>query len=634
MRVRILLMLAAGLAAVLGVGATTSGGPGAAEVVVLNRAGAAASALTDGDLVRLQATLPEVAWAPVTVDFWLAGAPAAAGRCTVTWGSRMCQTPPVLSLGWHWAPGGLATPRRQLTAWAGGQALASTTLQVGPRPVVMVHGFNADWMTWATYVGPAGYLAAQGLAGFAVGDGQAAGALNTGSVLNPTGRTNTIAENAAIVGEYVDDVQRQTGAEVVDLVAHSLGGLISRYYIDRVMDGREVAQLITLGTPHAGTDCANLAAALGILHPATLEIRPAYVQGIFNQQITRRHGAPFHALAGTTIQGPVGVPCSGAPTDEVVSLESAAAIPVNLGQINLLHHELNAAESAFTEFVLPRLQTPAGAFADEPDPPAPAASFEPLQFTRVFTGHVPAGGSQQYTIQIEPGVAVANFALFDTTRSLTVSVIGASGNPIVLDAQTNGLIVVDDPETMVYLGYGFENPRPGPWQVTLAATAATPAGGADYAITAHLAGGVHLAASATPLLPGLGQLVALTGELTLGEAPLDIGQAQVQVTGPDGAAETLALAVTGSRFDGEWRPSSAGLYRLDAVVTAQTPDGTPVERTAFLVVEAQPAPNPVRTGLAVIGILGGVLCLLGGIVLGPIWLVLGLRRRRRARTAR
>jgi hypothetical protein len=208
--------------------------------------------------------------------------------------------------------------------------------------------------------------------------------------------------------------------------------------------------------------------------------------------------------------------------------------------------------------------------------------------------------------------------------------IGASGNQIVLDTQTHGLIQVDDPETMVYLGYGFENPRPGPWQVILNATAATPAAGADFALTAHLAGGVQLAASATPLLPEIGEPVALAGGLTLGEAPLGLTQAHLLVRGPDGRAETLPLEVTGSDFAGEWQPESAGLYQLDIVVAAQTPDGTPVERTAFLVVEAQPEPTPVRTTLATAAIMGGVLCLLLAIVVGPLWLGWRLIRRRRA----
>jgi hypothetical protein len=125
--------------------------------------------------------------------------------------------------------------------------------------------------------------------------------------------------------------------------------------------------------------------------------------------------------------------------------------------------------------------------------------------------------------------------------------------------------------------------------------------------------------------------VALTGGLSLetGGAPLAIGQAQALIWHPDGEAERLALNVTGSGFTGEWQPDGVGVYQLDIVVSAQTPDGTPVERTAFLAIQAQPRPTPVRAGLAVAALVGGVLCLLLAIVLGPLWLGWRLVRRRR-----
>ena len=125
--------------------------------------------------------------------------------------------------------------------------------------------------------------------------------------------------------------------------------------------------------------------------------------------------------------------------------------------------------------------------------------------------------------------------------------------------------------------------------------------------------------------------MALEGALTLGGAGLPITQAEARITGPEGQAETVALAVTGSRFSGEWAPASPGLHQVDLVVTAQTPDGTPIERTAFLAVEAEPRQNPMRTGLTLAAIAGALLCGLMLIVVAPVWLALRLRRRRKTR---
>ena len=43
----------------------------------------------------------------------------------------------------------------------------------------------------------------------------------------------------------------------VDLVAHSMGGLVARFYLQRLGGARRVDRLVTLGTPHRGTHAAN-----------------------------------------------------------------------------------------------------------------------------------------------------------------------------------------------------------------------------------------------------------------------------------------------------------------------------------------------------------------------------------------
>jgi pimeloyl-ACP methyl ester carboxylesterase len=47
------------------------------------------------------------------------------------------------------------------------------------------------------------------------------------------------------------------GGGRIDLVAHSLGGLVARTYLQLLGGARRVDRLITLGTPHHGTHAAN-----------------------------------------------------------------------------------------------------------------------------------------------------------------------------------------------------------------------------------------------------------------------------------------------------------------------------------------------------------------------------------------
>ncbi|MBM3121340.1 MAG: hypothetical protein FJZ97_04030 [Chloroflexi bacterium] len=594
----------------------------APRIDVLRRDGSTTSRITDGDTLRLRLTLPDVVALPLVVDFARPGGPSLA-NCTIETGQAACETLPISSLGWYWGAAG-TRGRASLDARRqdSGDVLAGTVLDASPRPVVMVHGFASSWEAWTTYLGPDGYLAAHGIPGFAVGDGQAPGKLNTGDLAQPTETTSTLLENAAVVGEYIAGVKRLTGAEMVDLVAHSMGGLISRAYIGRVMTERDVAQLIMLGSPMAGTDCANLPAALGLYLPATLELRPSYVRSIFNEQITERRGVTFHALAGVPILEGFQSPCTDVPTDLAVSLSSVTAIPLDAVQLPILHPELNLSAQAFGDFVLPLLQAPGGAFTEAPDPAVSAPPPETARFSRLFRGHVDPGSSAELTIPIDPGITVASFALYDTTRTLQVSVTGASGKTIELDSEKNGLVIIDDPESLFYLGYGFKDPKPGLWRVRLASTATTPPGGADFALSARFVGGAELIAQVDPLLPPAGDPVSLSASLRLGAQALALSAADAVVHRPDGTTETVTLALDGSQSLAQWRAGTAGIYAVDLTVSGSAPDGTPIERSAFLSFEVQPDKKDGSLLLVGVG-LGLGLALLAAAVM------LVLRRRRK-----
>ncbi len=561
----------------------------------------------------------------LSVDFSLGSGATRVASCTILQHATACETEPLFAFGWYWSAADSTAATRTLNVRAEDALglLAETTVEVAPRPVVMVHGFSSTWDAWANYLGPAGYLAQSGIPGFAVGDGQVPGAMNTGNIAEPARRTNTIAENAAILGEYIAHVKQATGAQSVDLLGHSMGGLISRAYIDRVMTTRDVAQLIMLGSPMAGSDCADLPASLGLYLPATLEIRPSYVRDIFNPQITRRHGVPFHALAGVPILESFKSPCTDVPTDIAVSLSSVTAIPVHASQMPVLHNDLNTSAQVYDEFVKPLLQTPAGGFADEPDPQAPAPAADAQQFSRMFTGHVDAGSSTQMSIPIDPGISVASFALYDTSRSLHVSVTGASGNTIELSAEKNGLVILEDPAALIYLGYGFKDPKPGVWQVRLESTALTPPEGADYALTARFVGGAQLLTDVNTLLPAMGEQVALVASLRLGSEDLPLREARASIRHPDGSSESIPLSVSGSQAKISMRPEGAGLYGVDLTAIGSAPDGTLIERSAFLAIEAQPQAS---RGLPLV--VWAVPCLGAIILLGVVALAMRRRRRR------
>jgi len=584
---------------------------GETNISIINRANQPTSRITDGDTIKIQIALTQPVTQPENITFKLGDQSAPMGACVIPNGNTTCTTESFSTLGWYWDTNSVAQSMRDIQAFKdNGELIAgSNPITVLPRPVVMVHGFLSNPETWLPYIGPNGFLAPLGVAGFAVGDGQVPGKLNTGEMLNPVGRTNTIAQNADILKQYISGVKQKTGAEMVDLVVHSMGGMISRYYIDRLMQDRDVAQLIMLGSPMGGSDCAVLPAALGFFLPASIEIRESYMTGVFNQQITHRHGIEFFDLGGTAINDAFKSPCTSVPNDTVVSFGSINAITLQSSQIAVIHSDLTFSEKVFQEFVKPLLQRPADTFLPAPDPVLPPQTESPLEFTRVYTGHVDSGGSTELTINIEAGLTVASFALYDASRSINTIVRGASGNVIELSPETNGFIKIDDPSSLFYLGYGFQNPKPGPWKITVQATATTPSKGTDFAISVYFVGGARLEAKSNTLVPQLKEKVELDANLTLNGQLLEIKEANAVIKDSDGNTEILNFPA-GQNISTTWTPNKAGAYAVDIVVTGIAPDGSNVERTDFLAIQVQPNPSKVQITFNLVAVIVIVLLVL------------------------
>src|SRR5262249_6807793 len=230
--------------------AAKSVAPNPAKVEVLNRQSAKIETLADGDAVKLKVTLDKPSELAYVASFRFADEERPFDKCIIAVGKQSCETPLAPAFGWYWGKDGKGQTERELLAESGDPGLPETMkfagaakLRISPRPVVLVHGLASKATTWAEYTKRDGYLAATGLRGFAVGDGQAAGEMFTGDPSQPLKQTKTIAQNAEELARYIAGVKRATGAQMVDLVAHSMGGLISRYYIDRLMKDRDVAQL-------------------------------------------------------------------------------------------------------------------------------------------------------------------------------------------------------------------------------------------------------------------------------------------------------------------------------------------------------------------------------------------------------
>ncbi|WP_370591368.1 esterase/lipase family protein [Saccharopolyspora montiporae] len=131
-----------------------------------------------------------------------------------------------------------------------------------PEPVVLVHG-TVENMTYNGY-SLAPRLANEGYCVFAFNYGQGTG-LGVGLPgAYPTGGTAPIAASAEQLSGFVDSVLAATGADEVDLVGHSQGGMMPRQYLKFLGGAEKVDKLVGLSPSNHGTDVDGLALLPGV----------------------------------------------------------------------------------------------------------------------------------------------------------------------------------------------------------------------------------------------------------------------------------------------------------------------------------------------------------------------------------
>jgi triacylglycerol lipase len=199
-------------------------------------------------------------------------------------------------------------------------------------PIVLVHGFlgfdHLKWNGWtiASYFANIPKLLA------------AASNQVRVAQLSPTGG---VAERAEQLKAFLD---RELPCEPVHLLAHSMGGLDSRYMISRLGMASRVLTLTTLGTPHRGTSFADWGLSrferlvkpildlVALPRQAFYDLTTARCR-LFNEQVFDAPAVRYFSVAGRHEGGwhsptwqlshPIVTKAEG-PNDGIVSLASAA----------------------------------------------------------------------------------------------------------------------------------------------------------------------------------------------------------------------------------------------------------------------------------------------------------------------
>jgi len=86
--------------------------------------------------------------------------------------------------------------------------------------------------------------------------------------LNYSPLADDVRAVATRLENLVETLAVETGFERVHVIGHSMGGLVARYFVQRMGGDSRVHTLVTLGTPHQGTAPARL-----VPHPVARQMR-------------------------------------------------------------------------------------------------------------------------------------------------------------------------------------------------------------------------------------------------------------------------------------------------------------------------------------------------------------------------
>lgn len=133
---------------------------------------------------------------------------------------------------------------------------------------------------------------------------------------------DTVPVRAELWEERLEYILQETGAEQVNIVAHSMGGLDARYLISVLGRHEAVASLTTVSTPHHGSNIAcilleqperfremaaafvdwlgttTLADASSNVHQALTELTPEHLTETFNPQVPDHPDVRYWSYAG------------------------------------------------------------------------------------------------------------------------------------------------------------------------------------------------------------------------------------------------------------------------------------------------------------------------------------------------
>ena len=413
---------------------------------------------------------------------------------------------------------------------------------------------------------------------------------------------NHLTENVQPLKDAIQLAKQKTGQKKVILIAHSMGGLVSRAYIEGDNYQNDVSSLFTFGSPHTGIPGDVLAFfSNGVSLGKFCEWQKAVCDfsilgmGLFNQTYTpRRTGVEYHAISGdapfwsrNTLGKAMDVLIAGAD-DGIVPLSSGIGLagPVGLAVYDEVHSQAFGSQSYFIQS-----SGTSGSYVDCLKPilvdktrnycASGVRKITTSERTPDLAVHVPfefgtllAGGSVTRSIELGSGAAL--FAAQWQTGTVAVRLVSPSGQTIDPTFAASHPSEVSYDTDGLSASYYLTSTVAGAWRLVLQADA-VPAQGSAYTTFAAFDSEIALTGSTDRTWYTPGATATITASLSGSPASAVI---TATILRTDGVTDTVSLHQAGPGvFAGNYTvPDAPGYTEVRFTANGTTTANAPFER--------------------------------------------------------
>ena len=496
----------------------------------------------------------------------------------------------------------------------------------GKTPVVFVHGWKGAslppgdcWSNHAEYEQP---ISEEDAKGYFQGVGDQ---LKTDSgsydvfyaqLVSNSCYTPSLNDNVPYLITAIDKAKAVTGQSKVILIAHSMGGLVARAYIEGPRYRGDVETLFTFGSPHLGTPPAVLVylANVPFLGRYCQDYQPAVCNfstvGIvpFNWKYHHNEDVTYHVISGDApfwSRSPFGMAADAlipGPDDGIVPTDSGRATLLGTfdrwttdevhgpGGDGFGPHTYfirdGGISTSYTDCIKKVLVDGAAncGTVSVTSPSQEDLTPSLAQHTPFESGTLLSGQTATYNLPLEGGVTL--FTAQWQNGTLAFTLIDPSGQPIDKDYATANPGIVTYTEDSNAATYYFPAAMTGIWQMKLQ-TISVPAEGASFSAFAAFDSSMTLSGTVDKNWYTPGTSATITAALSGSPSSATV---TANVIRADGVSDALTFSPIGN---GQYQatyvvPNVPGYAEVQFAVTGTTASSLPFEQSTNAVFQISP----------------------------------------------